>query len=216
MEEILAQLGGHSELFIYFAIFAVLILCGVGIPLPEDIPLITAGFLAYGGTINVWVAIGVCMVAVLGGDSIIYYIGRRWGLSILKHRWFAKLMHEERLGKVREYFDRYGDRTIFFARFIVGFRAVTFWAAGTLHVPYWKFLLFDGIAALLSVPAFVLLGWYFGDNIEYALGLLGSVERVILAVAVVGLLLLAYAEFKRRRKKRAAATSERSEIDGQE
>lgn len=199
MEEILAYLSGHSSILLYVALFVILVSCGVGIPLPEDIPLITAGFLAYNGTLELGWAIGVSMVAILLGDTIIYYIGYHWGLSILNRPLMRRLLPESRLERVRRYFNRFGDRTIFFARFIVGLRAATFWAAGTLKVRYAKFLLFDFLAALISVPAFVLLGWYFGDDIERAMHLLDRIELILLVLAAGAIALFIFWEIKRRR-----------------
>lgn len=200
MEEALAYLSGHSGELLYIALFFVLVLCGVGLPLPEDVPLITAGFLAYRGALDMGTAIAVSMGAILIGDSIIYYIGYHWGLTLLNLRLVRRLLPESRLERVRKYFNRYGDRTIFFARFIVGLRAATFWAAGTLKVNYWKFLIFDGLAAFISVPAFVVLGWYFGDDIERAMQLLDRIELVLLVVAVSAIGGFILWEIRRRKK----------------
>ncbi len=204
MEEVLAFLAGQTEAALYAALFLILTLCGLGLPVPEDIPLLLSGFLSHMGNMRLHLAIGVAMVAVLLGDTFIFLIGRRWGLSLLQHRFVRPILPEERLEKVRRYFNRYGDFTIFFARFIVGLRAATFWAAGTLKVPYYKFLLFDGLAALLSVPFFVLLGWYFGDEIEMALHWLDRIEKVILVVAVVAIASFVLWEIRRHRGKRDA------------
>lgn len=201
MEELLALLSGHSETLLYAALFLILVLCGVGLPLPEDIPLITAGFLAFEKVLDLPTALVVALLAILVGDSLIFFIGRKWGLSLLSHRLVRSILPEERLTRVQRYFERYGDRTVFFARFVVGLRAATFWAAGTLNVSYGRFILFDGLAALLSVPAFVLLGWYFGDDIERAMRLLDRIEIVLLIVALVAIGSFVYWEIKRRRHK---------------
>ncbi len=201
MEEFLAQLSGYSGPALYLILFGILVLCGVGLPLPEDIPLIAAGFFAYLGTVKLPLVIIVAMAGVLIGDSLIFFIGRRWGLSILNHRLFRKVLPEERLDRVRRYFNKYGDKTIFMARFVVGLRAATFWAAGTLKVPYSTFILWDGLAALLSVPAFILLGYWFGDDIEAAMHMLDRVELVI--VAVLGLAVVAFVIYELRKRKAA-------------
>lgn len=199
LEDALAYLSGHSSELLYVGLFLILVVCGVGIPIPEDIPLITAGFLCYSGDMQLGPAIAISMVAVLMGDTLIYWIGYHWGLSILAHPIIRRFLPESRLERVRRYFNRFGDRTVFFARFIVGLRAATFWAAGTLKVNYWKFLFFDGLAALLSVPAFVLLGWYFGDDIERAMRVLDRVEVVLLIVAVSAIAAFIYWEYRRRK-----------------
>ena len=199
MEDLLTYLSGHSNHLIYLGLFSTLVLCGVGLPIPEDIPLITAGFLAYEKQIELPVTFAVALVAVLIGDSLIFFIGRRWGLTILNHKLIRKALPEHRLERVRRYFNRYGDRTIFFARFVVGLRAATFWAAGTLKLRYATFILFDAIAATISVPLFIFLGWYFGGDIDRAMHLLDRIESIFLVVALVGIAALIYWELRRRR-----------------
>jgi membrane protein DedA with SNARE-associated domain len=208
VEELIAGLSGNSELLLYAALFVLLTLCGLGLPLPEDIPLIAAGYLSHTGDMKLPIAMVVAMTAVLLGDTFIFLIGRKWGLSILSHRWMRRILPESRLEKVRLYFTKYGDYTIFFARFIVGFRAATFWAAGTLKVPYAKFILFDGLAALVSVPAFVFIGWYFGDEFEQAIEWLKRIERLVIVLGATAVLSLVVYEFKKRRSRKARGVSE--------
>jgi membrane protein DedA with SNARE-associated domain len=196
MEELLNQLSGYPALYLYSFLF--IILAFFGLIMPEDIPLVTAGFLSYLGAIRLEAVIPVAFVAVLVGDTVIYTIGRKWGLSILALGPVRKVLSEKRLDRVRRYFNKYGERTIFLARFIVGLRAVTFWAAGTLKVPYWRFLIFDALAAIISVPVFILIGWYFGHDIERAMIYLANFERALLLAAVLVLGGLLVIEFRRK------------------
>ena len=59
----------------YFMIVGILLLCGLGLPLPEDVTLFAAGLLSYYGVTQVWIMIAVALVGVLLGDTIIYYLG---------------------------------------------------------------------------------------------------------------------------------------------
>jgi membrane protein DedA with SNARE-associated domain len=63
-------------------------------------------------------------------------------------------------------FDRHGGKVLFAARFFPGVRAVFFFTAGVCAVPFWRLLAFDGSAALIHVPALMLLGWYFSGHID--------------------------------------------------
>jgi membrane protein DedA with SNARE-associated domain len=197
MEDLLNQLSKLDPLQIYLSLFV--ILAFLGLLIPEDIPLLTAGFLAYLGGVYLPLVILLAYVAVLIGDSVIFLIGRHWGLSILGHRWVGRFLPEYRIERVRHYFTKYGDRTIFLARFIVGLRAATFWAAGTLKVPYRTFITFDGLAALVSVPLFILIGWYFGDDIERGMLHLARVETTLLYLVVAAAAVLLALEYWRRR-----------------
>jgi len=150
----------------YFALFIVLFIAGLGVPLPEDIPLIAAGYICYKGSADVRWMVVVGIVGVLVGDGLLFNMGRRYGNNLLGHRWLQRIAKPWLVAKAQEGFDRHGSKIIFAARFMPGLRSVIFLIAGTLKVPYWKFLTFDGTAALISVPVWVLGGWYFGGKIE--------------------------------------------------
>ena len=146
--------------------FAILIACGFGLPLPEDIPLITSGILAASGVIDFWGAVTVGMVGVLLGDFTIHMIGRKGGKRLKGTKVYRKIMNDKREKKVIQMFDRYGDKVIFFARFAPGLRMPLFLTSGIYRVPVWEFLALDGFAAAISVPVWVWVGNIFGDNLE--------------------------------------------------
>ena len=150
----------------YFLIFAVLIACGFGLPIPEDITLVTGGILASRGIIDFNYCIILCMAGVLIGDGIVFMLGRTVGNKLLVTRLGRFIMPEKRDLAVRALVKKYGDKIIFMARFMPGFRTPLFFATGTYHVPFWKFLLLDGFAALISVPLWIYVGYLFGANLE--------------------------------------------------
>lgn len=174
--------------------FGVLILCGLGLPLPEDVVLISAGAL---GEIDgrSWLQVsGVMYGGVMIGDSTIFLTGRYLGQRLLATRWFQRYLSPAKQERVEAHFHRFGSMVLFVARFLPGLRAPVFFTAGSLKVRYWKFLLFDGLAALVSVPAFVWLGHWlwanFHDDLEglervlarshwYSLGVTGGIIAIV-------------------------------------
>jgi len=136
----------------------VLITCGLGVPLPEDVPLITGGWLV-GRTGSLPLMMFTGLAGILIGDSIIFRAGEVYGEKLLETR-LGKHISEERVQKTIAAFDRHGPKFIMAARFVPGLRAVTYFVAGLTGVPYWKFILFDGLAACVSAPAWVYLGWW--------------------------------------------------------
>jgi len=150
----------------YVVIFAVLLACGFGLPIPEDITLVTAGILAARGIIDFNYSIILCMAGVLIGDGTVFMLGRTMGNKLLGSRLGRFIMPAKRDAAVRELVSKYGDKIIFMARFMPGFRTPLFFATGTYHVPFWKFLLLDGLAAILSVPLWIYVGYLFGANLE--------------------------------------------------
>jgi membrane protein DedA with SNARE-associated domain len=148
----------------YLAVFAALLLCGAGIPIPEDITLVAGGVIAGLGYANVHVMAVVTMAGVLIGDVGMFLLGKHFGEHMLKWRPIALLMPPRRYAKMQDKFERYGNRLMFFARFLPGMRTAVYITAGaTRRVTFTRFFLLDGLAALISVPFWVYLG-YFGAN----------------------------------------------------
>ena len=165
--------------FAYLLVFGVLLLCGLGLPIPEDITLFAAGLMSYYKVTHVYVATAVCMIGVLLGDTIIFTIGHKYGRSIASKGFFKNVLSEERLNKVSKKFNQDGNFIIFWARFMPGLRAPIFFSAGTLHLPYRVFLFYDGTASLISVPAIVYSVFYFGSELDYILGMIKKVQHLI-------------------------------------
>ncbi|WP_266180552.1 DedA family protein [Dyella humicola] len=152
----------------YFAVFIALLLCGAGVPLPEDITLVAGGVIAGLGYANVHRMFAVAMVGVLAGDSAMFLLGHHYGARILQWRLVARVLTPERYAKVQQKFERYGNRLMFFARFLPGMRTAVYITAGSTHrVSFLRFFLLDGLAALISVPIWVYLGYFGADNHEW-------------------------------------------------
>ena len=142
-----------------------LVACGLGLPLPEDIVLITGGWLAAmpHGVPSVSAMVLVGLAGILVGDSIIFKAGHDYGERLLETR-LGKHIPAERVQRVRDLFDKHGPKFIMIARFVPGVRAVTYFVAGTSGVPFWKFVIYDGLAACASAPAWVIAGYWCGKH----------------------------------------------------
>lgn len=204
LEELIDLFAEHD----YLAVFLVLLICGMGVPIPEDITLVAGGVISGLGYSNVHVMFGVGMAGVLIGDLIMFMIGRLYGENALRLRWVAWLVTPARRELVQRKFDRYGIRLLFIARFLPGLRSPIFIIAGwSRRVSLLKFLLLDGAAALISVPFWVYLGYYGADNHEW---LLSWVHRgktgiwIAIAMLVVVLVVLIW---RHRRAERLAHAS---------
>lgn len=149
----------------YAGVLFLLMVCGLGVPVPEDIILISGGYIAYTGGHRPWSMMALGLVGILIGDSIIYILGRRLGPPIARRAPLNRVLTPERLQRVEGMFHKYGQIILMAARFMPGVRAVTFFSAGTTRVPYYKFLGFDGSAALISAPLWVFLGYRFANDI---------------------------------------------------
>ena len=154
----------------YWAVLFVLIICGFGVPIPEDITLVSGGVIAglYPESVNSHLMLLVSMIGVLAGDSCMYWLGRIYGTRILRFRPMRKVLTLQRLKMVREKFAQYGNRVLFVARFLPGLRAPIYMVAGiTRRVSFIRFLLLDFFAAIISVPIWVYLGDLGASNLDW-------------------------------------------------
>ena len=140
------------EHFTYAGIFLVLFAAGLGVPIPEELPIAAAAALASQGVVRWWIALPVCIVAVVAGDVVLYWVGHHWGERILEWRLVRGILTKRREAKLLDGYRRHGVKIVFTARHIMGLRAAAFLTAGIAKFPFWKFLAVDGGAALLSVP----------------------------------------------------------------
>ncbi len=189
----LTNLSSHSA---YLIVFGILVACGIGFPIPEDIPLVATGYLCWDGTVEWIPALVVTILGVLAGDTLLYVFGRKIGIRLLEKESLQNFFTPTKVRRTRAYFRKYGDKIVFIARFVAGFRAAAFFMAGSLKMKYRRFLLFDLAAALISVPLWIALGFglghYLGDEISKILQSLHHFKTGIttLGVAIISLLVI--------------------------
>jgi membrane protein DedA with SNARE-associated domain len=181
----------YSEPFIYAGIFLILFLCGLGLPIPEELTLLTGGFFVNLGIIRFYPTLAIGFLGILGGDLAIYAIGKKWGQDILNHRHLRKVITESRLERGRQFYRDHGNKTVFIARFISGLRVAAFFAAGTMGIKFSKFLLHDFLGALILIPLLILLGYYFGASIWWLAEIIHQIDlllKILAVLACVGVL----------------------------
>lgn len=211
MEDLLLQLvNGTSGIFSYLVVFGILLACGLGVPLPEDVSLILGGYLVHAGKANLLLMMVTGFMGIMVGDSIIFFAGRRIGGQVgsKKGGFFARIVTPEKRARVEQLFHKHGDKIVCLARFMPGVRAVTFFTAGSVGMKYLRFVFFDGAAALISAPVFIYLGFRFGGELETLLDNVKKGQtRVILVLVTIGIAYAGYFFWKRRRDKMTAAAA---------
>ncbi len=149
----------------YFVLFAVLFSCGLGLPLPEDIPLLIGGFGVGQGRLQlVWVAL-CCWCGIVGGDIMLYSLGKRFGLNITRVPVIGKHVTERRIQRAQVLFERWGIWVVAVGRLFAGIRGAMVIAAGATRYNFVKFIVADGLAALVSGGMWIALGWWAGHSI---------------------------------------------------
>ncbi len=202
--------SGHG----YGAVLIMLLVCGMGVPIPEDVTLVAGGIIAGLGYANPHAMCVVGVIGVLAGDSMMFLAGRHFGPRLLSTRWVGWVLSPPRYARVRRLFVRHGDRLMFGARFLPGLRSAIFLSAGmSQRVPFWRFLLFDGAAALISVPIWVYLGYFGAANHDELLHWIsrGKYGAVAAALAFVVVAIVYVWRRSRRRDRLRRARRMRSE-----
>ena len=176
----------------YPGVALVFLLCGVGLPLPEEIVLLAAGYVCakFPEHATLPLMMAWCAGAILAGDLLPFVLGRVFGVRLLRLRWLRYLVTKQRLASFDRWFRRRGDLVIFIARFLAGLRVVAFFTAGTMKMPWRRFLLLDGLGIALIVPTLTWLGFHSASFIERMVATVQKVERGMLWGTLAGGLLL--------------------------
>jgi membrane protein DedA with SNARE-associated domain len=193
------------ERYGYIGLFGVLFACGLGLPVPEDIPLVIAGVFVANGKMNLAVAAICAWCGIVGGDVVLYHLGKHFGLEVKRIPVIGRHLSEKRIDYVHRMFERWGVGVIAVGRMFAGIRGTMVVVAGTIRFTFWKFLLADGLAALVSGGLFLMLGYWFGSN-ERLLRMYEHEGKkwlmVACAVAAVGLGVWIYLHRQEKRSRR--------------
>lgn len=198
---------------IWATIIFVLFFAGLGFPLPEDIPLTVSGFTTFKLSgdkfvpLNYAATMAVVIIPILLGDLLTYSIGRRWGFALPQRvRLIGRLLPEKRLARVQRWFDHYGNFTVFLGRQIAGVRFVTFFSAGAMRMPVTKFIFFDFLGCLVSVPIWLTLGTLAAIHGKEWLDVAGRKVGHGFLLGAIGVFVLFYLIIKLRAAYRARRT----------
>jgi membrane protein DedA with SNARE-associated domain len=178
-EELIGKLG-------YLGIALLLLLGGLGLPVPEEAPIILAAVLSRGGKMWWPPALASCFAGVLLGDFVVYFLGFFYGEKVMSLPLTRKFLSRAREAQIKGYFHRHGFKILILGRFAVGFRTAAYLTAGILKLPTLKLFLTDLFAASLSTLTVFGLGYVFAHQIQ------SSFDRVKhwLTVIVGGTLLV--------------------------
>jgi len=177
-------ISAYIEHFTYAGLFVILMLCGLGLPMPEDVALLAGGFLAHKGITRYPITLIVSLLGVIAGDNSLYFIGRGVGSNLLTYFGLKKPgapvdASSSNMDRLQAFMHRHGHLAIFYARFFAGFRALVYLSAGSLGVPPGRFFLYDLAGAAISVPVVVTLGYVFGDQLEQVIRYIGGFQKVL-------------------------------------
>jgi membrane-associated protein len=160
LPRILNEYGTWTYVFLFIILF-----CETGLVitpyLPGDSLLFIAGTLAGAGYLNIWILLGILILAAILGDTANYWIGHSFEMRVLE--WRFSLVRKEQLDETHEYFLKYGGFTVVIARFIPFIRTFAPFLAGIGEMPYFRFLSYNVIGGVMWVTLFLSAGLLFGN-----------------------------------------------------
>jgi membrane-associated protein len=186
-ESVVEHIGNAVGVWLYviagalcFAEAAIL----VGMVLPGETALLVAGVFCQRGVLNLPLMIVVAVVSAVGGDSVGYLFGHRYGPGLRRSR-FGRFVGEGRWQLVDRFIDRHGGKAVFIGRLTALFRALVPSMAGMSRMHYRTFLAWNALGGLVWAPGCVLLGYAFSTSLDVVGRTLTWAPLAILAVVVI-------------------------------
>jgi membrane protein DedA with SNARE-associated domain len=190
-EALIGQLG-------YLGIALLLVLGGLGLPVPEEAPIILAAVLSHQGKMSWPLALSSCFAGVLLGDFIVYSLGFVYGERVLRLPLTRQFLTRAREAQIQGYFHRHGFKILILGRFAVGFRTAAYLTAGILKLPVFKLFITDVFAASLSTLLMFALGYVFARQIETGLREVQQWLTALVVAALAGWLIYRYYRGRQR------------------
>lgn len=189
----------YKPYHVYTGIVIFMTLSSFGLPIPEELVLVSTGLIAYMAMnpsefpppdigaqgVDMYTAAVICFFAVICSDILIFTIGKVLGRKLFESNFFKTKVGDERLAKIQGWFHKYSAWACGIFRFTPGLRFPAHLTCGAMKIPMWKFVAVDGFAALLSVPTQVILVAMYGEQIlenfkRFKMVLLGAIVLFII------------------------------------
>jgi membrane protein DedA with SNARE-associated domain len=184
----------------YTGIFGLMLLESSSLPVPSEVILPFAGYLASLGQLDIWITVTIATVAGVAGSLIDYYIGLKGVQALTQNKILGKIvLSTKQLEVAEKWFTKYGSLMIFTSRMIPGFRTTFSFPAGAVKMKLSKFIGFTVAGCFLWNVILVYLGWYLGKNWTQVAGI--SHYLIIAAVAAIAIIIIVYIVKKRPVKK---------------
>lgn len=159
------------------------------LPIPSEVVLPLAGYLVFLGQMNFWLAVGVASVGSLIGTLVDYWIGYYLGRPVILRygRYFR--LNESHLATSERWFNKFGEVTVFLARFVPLIRTLVAFPAGIAEMKLWKFVAFSTLGIVIWNGALIYLGVVAGQNSSRIISTLSNAFSVVEIVVVIAVLL---------------------------
>ena len=175
----------------------------VGVFLPGDSLLVTAGLFAAKGYLNVYALAPALTLAAICGNSVGYFIGRATGPRVFR-RENSLFFNKNHAIRAHEFYEKYGKKTIVLAQFMPVIRTFAPVTAGVAGMPFQTFIAYNIFGAFFWIWSMVGIGYFLGNYIP---GIDQHIEIVVLIVIFISILPGIIGGIRARRKRRYAAAA---------
>lgn len=194
----------------YVALGALVALESMGLPLPGEAALVTAGVLAHEGKLSIEIVVAVAAIAAIIGDNLGYLLGARGGRRLLERDGPLAGHRRRFLAAGERFYERHGPKAVFLARWVVGARVTAAWLAGVNRMPWRTFMVFNALGGILWASTVGTMGYLLGAAGARVIQAAGIGALVVLVVAAATALVVG-----RRRRRRAAGPATAADDIGQ-
>lgn len=186
--------------FGYIGIFIMMFLESSFFPFPSEVVMVPAGYLAYKGEMNIYMAIFCGVAGSLSGALFNYFLAVKFGRKFLVKYGKYFFIKEETISKMEEFFKSHGHISTFSGRLIPAVRQYISFPAGLARMNLFTFSLYTSLGAAIWVVILTLLGYYLGDNEA----LIKEYLRYIIAFILISLVILGFWYYKKIKKTKEA------------
>ncbi len=183
----------------YFGIFAMMFLESTFFPFPSEVAMIPAGYLAFQGKMNIWLAILAGASGSLAGALFNYYLARSMGRKLLVKYGGYVFIKEQTIEKLEIFFKRHGHISTFTGRLIPGIRQLISLPAGLSRMNVIQFSTYTTLGAGIWVAILAGIGYFAGANEELWKSYLKEITLGIFVLLIIGVTLYVL-NYKKRKK----------------
>jgi len=166
-------------------LIGIFLACALGVPVPEEITLLSAGVLVSTKQLQLDLAVISGLTGILMGDSTLYFLGRHLGPRVFRLPLLRTVLTESRVQWAESCIHRNGPLVCFFGRFIPGLRVVIFTTFGALGIKPRVFLVTDDLAAVIIVSLWLSLGNWIGSNFIDSTQHVQDIKVVLISIAIL-------------------------------
>lgn len=189
--------------FGYVGIFIMTFLESTFAPIPAEMTMVPAGYLAYKGEMNFWLLLLVSILGTLAGSYFNYWLAQHYGRRFLLAYGKYMLFKPEKLDAMERYFKSHGEVSIFTGRLVPGLRHFISFPAGLAHMDLKKFFIYTGVGGAIWMFVLLLVGYEIGSNQQLVKAYLPLITLVTLGLVAVGVVVYIYTHRCKLRRHKA-------------